>query len=100
MATLRERLLESMRLCILRLLAEANGYRMNDSLLAQVLRDLGFDEPRDVLAGELAWLERNGLVTLSTPNPGVNVATLTTRGDETRLGVITYPGVKRPSPRG
>jgi hypothetical protein len=97
--TLRDRILEQIRLCILRLLGEAASYRMNDSLLTSALRDLGFDEPRDVLVAELAWLERHQLVALEYPVPSVIVATLTTRGDEVRMGVVTYPGVKRPSPR-
>lgn len=100
MSTLRERILESLRLTALRLLGEAAGYRLNEGTLAHALRDIGFDEPRDVLAAELAWLERHQLVTIERPIADVAVATLTTKGDEVRLGVVTYPGVKRPSPRG
>jgi hypothetical protein len=100
MTTLRERLMESYRLCILRLLLTAGSYRLNDGILTSATRDMGHDEPRDVLRAELAWLERHQLVTVENPAPGLQVATLTGNGQEVAEGVITYPGVKRPSARG
>lgn len=99
MSTLRARTMEAMRLCILQLLAEADGYQVHVSTLVLVLRDMLFDAPADVLAGQLAWLERNGLIKLVRIED-VEAAVLTPSGDEVRLGVVAYPGVKRPSPRG
>lgn len=100
MSTLREKIIENMRLTILRLLGEQGGYRLNQSTMTMALRDLGFEEPTDVITAELAFLERHQLVTLEEPMTGVTVATLTTKGDEVRMGLMVYPGVKRPAARG
>lgn len=98
--TLAERLRESLRLALLRLLAEAGGYTLNASVLTAAARDLGHHEGRDVIEGELDWLERRAMVTLSRPIDGLTIATLTGRGADVAAGVVTESGIARPSPRG
>lgn len=98
--TLQERLRESLRLALLRLLAEAGGYTLNASILTAACRDLGHHEARDVIEGELDWLERRAMVVLDRPIAGLTVATLTGRGHDVALGVVTETGIARPTPRG
>lgn len=93
---LEQRLRESRRLVILRLLNEMEARRLPDALLASALRDLDMEASADVLKGELSWLARQGLVTLDDTAIGQSVI-LTARGDEAARGVIVEPGVARPA---
>lgn len=86
------------RLVLLRSLAEAGGYSLNESVLAAMLGALGHRVSRDRVRTELGWLAEQGLV--STEDVlGVTVATLTPRGADVAGGCATVPGVKRPRPR-
>jgi hypothetical protein len=89
---------EHLRLALLRLLTEAPGQEANDSVLAGGVRRLGFAASRDQVNVELAWLTEQGLVT-SEAVGHLTVAGLTSRGDETALGIVTVPGVQRPARR-
>ena len=86
-----------LRLCALRILAEASGYRANESLLGALLRAWGHVASRDRLRGELAWLREQGLVAIDEIG-GVMIATLTERGHDVASGAATVPGVRRPGP--
>ena len=88
---------EDRRLVILRLLAEAQGYGLNSSILQSALEPFGHRISRDQLHTELAWLAEQGLVRLS-PVHSVQVATLTSRGADVAKGLAHVPGVKRPGP--
>ena len=88
---------EDVRLVTLRLLAEASGYRANESLLSALLREWGHVVSRDRLRAQLAWLGEQGLVTLDEIG-GVMIATLTERGQDAATGAATVPGVRRPGP--
>jgi hypothetical protein len=90
---------QSRRSCILRGLAEANGYRGNESLLHELVDVYGFACSRDMVRTELAWLERERLVTLEVLPGGLQVATLSERGLDVAEGRDTVEGVKRPRPR-
>lgn len=98
MTPLRERLLQNLRLTILRFLAEANGYSLNSSTLTSVLTDTGMAEPRATVEEAIEFLEGAGLVSIDRPIPAILVATLTTPGLEAATGVRRVEGVARPVP--
>lgn len=85
------------RLAILQLLKEDADYSLNDSLLHELLGYRGFGIARDVLLGDLSWLEQQGL--LATRDlPGCTVAVLRNRGIDVASGVASVPGIARPRP--
>jgi hypothetical protein len=87
---------EHQRLSILRLLAEADDYSLNTSLLHDALDALGLSTSRDKVETMAAWLKEQELVTLRQIGT-VTVATITRRGDDVAKGHARVPGVKRPS---
>ena len=93
----QEHITRDRRLVILRLLRQAPGYSANDSLIDHGLGHLGHHVSRDVVRGDLSWLEEPGLVATSPAGPVV-VAKLTIRGEDVATGEATHPGVKRPGP--
>lgn len=97
--TFAERLREDRRLVMLRLLAEAAGYRHNSSVLHAGLDHLGVQGSRDDVLTDLHWLKDQGLVRLTEAVPGVLVAELTGRGEDVAKGQAIVPGVSRPSAR-
>ncbi len=94
---------EDRRLCVLRFLSEDRDYTLNDSLIRDALGVIGHAVARDVVRGDLAWLDEQGLVTLRKEVFGqkdVLIATLTERGQDVAAGRAVVPGVKRPGPPG
>lgn len=91
---------EDIRLCILRLLAEDQGYSHNTSILQSALASLGHNISRDKVETNVAWLSDQGYLTTSSPVEGVTVATITQDGLDVSKGAVTAPGVKRPGPAG
>lgn len=88
-----------LRLCILRLLADAPGCTANASILRSASADLGCAGTRDQVNTELGWLAEQGLIT--TRNVGeLIVATITARGEDVAKGLARVEGVERPTPRG
>lgn len=88
---------EDLRLAVLRLLDEAEGYDLNTDILREALARLGHRQSADKLRSEIAWLEEQGLV--RTRHVGrVLVATVTERGLDAARGRATVPGVRRPGP--
>lgn len=85
------------RLRVLRLLTESNGYCANEALLANALRIFGYNASRDQLRTDLAWLAEQELVTV-TDAGGLQIATLTARGQDVAAGRAVVPGVRRPGP--
>lgn len=87
------------RLCILRLLADAPGYFANDSILHQSVEAHGLVCTRDQMRGHLTWLEEQRLITIQRPGAStVIVATLSERGGDVAAGKSHVPGVQKPSP--
>lgn len=86
------------RLVILRLLEHAPGYEGNQTVIAIALQDFGHAASRDQVRTDFAWLSEQGLVTIEEIAT-IQIAKLTQRGLETALGIVTTPGVARPSPR-
>lgn len=90
---------EHLRLALLRTLAETPGYAANESLLTDMAHALGIQATRDQVAGELTWLKDGGLMGMEEIG-GLRLATINQRGLDVAAGRVTYPGVKRPSPKG
>lgn len=95
-----ETLIADRRLVILRLLDQAPGFTLNDSILYAALAEVGHRATRDQVRTDIAWLGEQQLVSIEPFDGGkVQVATLTERGSDVQAGRATVPGVKRPSPR-
>ena len=58
---LRERIDADQRLVMVRLLAEAPGYTLGESMLDEVLEAYGHRVSRDKVRAHLAWLDEQGL---------------------------------------
>lgn len=92
--SLREIRAESFRLSILIALLNEPSYRMNDSEIRTVCAHFGNTMSADECRSQLAWLERQGLVTTES-HTGYTIAKLTSNGQDVAEGIITWPGVKR-----
>jgi len=84
------------RLLILKALDNAAGYRAPARLLSAFLDSFGQKVSADQMAGELAWLEEQGLVDLQQTE-GETIATLKPRGADIAAGRARHPGVRRPA---
>lgn len=87
-----------LRITVLRLLAEAPGYSLNESLLHGHLPRLAFNCTRDQVRSEINWLAQQGLVHVDDVG-GLLVASLSPDGLDIAEGRGTHPDVQRPSPR-
>lgn len=87
------------RLCLLRTLHDAPGYRTNSSVLETALDEYALACSRDVIHTELTFLAEQGLVTVEDVKT-VKVATLTSRGADVATGRVKVDGIKRPGPKG
>lgn len=90
---------QHLRLALLRLLEKSPSYSANESILHDSVLALGMRATRDQVRGEIAWLSEQGLVEIED-TPELQIATATKRGVEAAQGMVTVPGVKRPSARG
>lgn len=88
---------EHLRITLLRLLNEQPDCTLNESLLTDLSGSYGFSASRDRVRTELAWLAEQGLVEVDDMC-GLQVATLTTRGEDVAMARVLVPGVKRPRP--
>lgn len=89
---------EDRRLSLLQILAGAPDYTAHGHLLRQALEGFGHRVAFDVLRGDLAWLDEQGLIVLAKSE--IPVATLTLRGEDVARGVARVPGVARKLPGG
>ena len=87
-----------LRITILRLLAAAPGYCLNESLLHGHLPRLSFSCTRDQVRTEISWLGQQGLVHVESEGD-LLIASLSTAGLDVAEGRGTHPDVQRPSPR-
>ncbi|CUH68001.1 hypothetical protein TG4357_03332 [Thalassovita gelatinovora] len=97
MSSYQETLREHARIAILRLLEDAPKYTSNVSMIAQLLHPLGIAFTRDQVAGEITWLQEQGLIT-TEDHGGFIVVTATLRGIEVAQGIARHPGIQRPRP--
>ena len=88
---------EDQRLVILQVLNEDADYSHNEHVIRSALRAVGHGMSRDKLHTEFAWLEEQGLVSVSEA-VGLKVVTLKSRGRDVAIGETVVPGVKRPEP--
>jgi hypothetical protein len=80
------------RLAILQVLAASTGNKSNERVIRDSLGILGYAISSDLTRTELAWLEEQGLVTISTPD-NLYVVVLSERGGDVARGVAKQPGV-------
>lgn len=88
---------EQRRLTILQLLAKDQDYSINDTLLQQLLGQIGHGVAMPVVHADLAWLEQLGLLATSEL-PGCTIAILRNDGLDVAKGVAVVPGIARPRP--
>lgn len=90
---------EHRRLIILRALENPKiGPSCNDSILQTICMEFGCRSSRDQVRSAATWLEEQGLAKVKTQESGTCIITITQRGAEVATGIVTVPGVKRPSP--
>lgn len=90
---------EHRRLIVLRALENPRiGPSCNDSILQTICIEFGCRSSRDQVKSAAAWLEEQGLVKNKVQESGTYIITITQRGAEVATGILTVPGVKRPSP--
>ena len=95
--TYKDTLRQDLRLTVLELLRQTDGFSLNERLLSSALSAFGHNPSADVLLGEITWLEEQGLVTTEKAGP-FTLATITRRGADVAEGRAAVPGVKRPEP--
>jgi len=88
---------EDRRYLILRALNESKGYRASLILLQAFLESFGQSVSGDLIKGEIAWLEDQGLVRADKDGQIVTVQLLGP-GADVAAGRSTYPGVRQPTP--
>lgn len=88
---------EDRRYLILRALNDSKGYRASQLLLQSFIRSFGQDVSGDVVQGEIAWLEDQGLVRSEKAGQIITVQLLGP-GADVAAGRATYPGVRQPTP--
>lgn len=88
---------ENRRLYILKTLQVSVDYRMSDMLLQAALNKIGHGVALSVLRGDLAWLERQGLVSTSSLGD-MTMALLRKEGLDVANGLAIVPGIDRPQP--
>lgn len=88
---------EHQRLTILRALAADGAGSHNESILQSILAQLGLACGRAKVRTMIAWLQEQGLVTVSGPD-SLMVAQITLTGADVASGVSSVPGVQRPAP--
>ena len=89
---------EHRRLIILRALENPKiGPSCNDSILQSICLEFGCRSSRDQIKSAATWLEEQGFVKNKVQG-GTYIVTITQRGTEVATGILTVPGVKRPSP--
>lgn len=87
----------SRRLAILQLLQESPECEAGQHLLYMALPGRGLASSADEVAGDLAWLEEQGLVTTRAIGE-IKIGRLTRRGYDVARGLAHAPGVERPGP--
>lgn len=97
MKSYSQRMRETRRLILLRLLSEQNGYRANAASLHIGLHSLdGLTCSRDDVLTDLAWLAEQHLIDCEQTSSGVTVATLLQRGQDVVDGNARVPGIAGP----
>lgn len=85
------------RLTILKFLRDSPGYTSNASILAEICNGFGVSSTRDQIAGDVAWLADQGLVSYEDQS-GFIIVTASEAGIDLANGKAHNPGVQRPRP--
>ena len=96
--TFKERLAQDRRLVVLRSLEEAQGSRLNDSVLQQAIEFIGHVTTHDMVRADVQWLEDHNLVRiekLAVKSGELWIVHLTPSGEEVAQGRREHPGVRR-----
>lgn len=90
---------EDIRLSVLLVLLQGQGYSLNEFVMrsALALPVFAHNISTDKLRTELSWLSEQGLIECDQSND-VWSAKLTRRGKDVAEGLTVAPGVKRPQP--
>lgn len=97
MNPLKEVMIPSARLALLRFLSDDNDYKLNTSVLQDGLEAIGLDMTRAQVETICDWLADRDLVTVSLVG-SVKVVTLLERGADVAAGRVRIDGIKRPAP--
>ena len=89
---------EDRRLVLLMLLAKMPDYASPHYAIREALDRLGHAVSQDKIRTDAAWLEEQGLITITRPAEGLEVYRLTSRGKDVSENKATVPGVKQPEP--
>lgn len=89
---------ETLRLEILKILAEQKGYMASEGVVLQLLADRGHRLTRDALMVESNWLEEIAEVIIVNHTPAVAVMRLANDGLEHLQGARIIPGIRKPGP--
>ena len=92
-----QKLNENLRLIVLQLLSQTEGYDLNIHILRAGVGDFGHKPSLDKLTSELHWLAEQNLLNVRTVGQTA-VARLTERGKDVAEGRARVPGVERPGP--
>lgn len=87
------------RLAILRFLEELPSGTSNESVLTDVVGDIGVRSTRSQIITELIWLKQNGFVDFDEAGDFL-VVTVTQQGCEIATGQATHPEIQRPRRKG
>jgi hypothetical protein len=96
-ADFAEKMAEDRRLIMLRALREMSGMTLNETMLKIAVKNFGHPVGRDLVRGDMAWLEEQRLVRLekmAVQDGEFWVAHMTEDGEDVALG-RTWPGVAR-----
>ena len=88
----------NLRLMILLILCDMQGYTANQETILKKLRERGIIINRDQLHIELAWLDKVADALVDQVSGGVHIATLTGDGMDVCFGVANIPGIRDPRP--
>lgn len=86
------------RLVILKALAEQNDYRLNDSMLLQVMERYAISRGRSYLRSQLNWLRDSASAVRLTEAGTAVIAEITETGLDHVERRQVIDGIKRPSP--
>lgn len=99
--SLADTLAEDRRLVVLRTLTEVDGYHLNEMVLKSALDGFGHRASRDLLRGDLDWLEMHRLIRIEridAPTSGeLWLVHLKLEGKEVAQG-RAFPGIARLDP--
>ncbi len=94
----RQLIRQHRRLLILQLLEESNDYKINETILNEMIEIRLSPTPQDVVRSDLQWLDEQGLVEIDILGD-LWVPKLAVRGLDAAKGIARVPGVSRPRPK-